>query len=146
MPNSLTMFGSTIMLFVCPTSSCRTVRSHHIDGPQLLHPPSQSIVKAHEHRGGSFQSCQMPDADFKIAFGFVLCQEFLTPPASEVLAVLIPLSLPWSTRRVCVCPGTDSWERAALALHRGWSTGRRDMNFLMLTCWCLSALTAGGLF
>lgn len=91
----------------------------------------------------------MPVADFKIAFGFELCQGFVTPPASEVPAILTP-AFPAAKRMVSVClpwspPGTDSWKRAALSLQKEWSTGRRDTNFLMLTCQCLSALTAGGL-
>lgn len=92
----------------------------------------------------------MPVADFKIAFSFVLCQGFVTPPAGKVPAILTP-AFPAAKRTASVRlprnpPGTDSWERAALFLQKGWSTGRRDTNFLMPTCQCLSALTAGGLF
>lgn len=32
----------------------------------------------------------MLDADFKIAFGFVLCQRFVTPPGSQVPALFTP--------------------------------------------------------
>lgn len=45
---------------------------------------------AQERRGGSHRTCQMLVADFKIAFGFVLCQGFVTPPASQVPALLTP--------------------------------------------------------
>jgi len=55
----------------------------------------------------------MPVADFKIAFGFVLCQGFVTPPASEVPAILTPAFPAASVRLPQSPPGTDSWERAA---------------------------------
>lgn len=86
----------------------------------------------------------MPVADFKIAFSFVLCQGFVTPPASEVPAILTP-AFPAAKRAARLRlppspPGTDSWERAAPSLLKGWGTGRRDTNVLMPTRWCVFQL------
>lgn len=119
-PNCQVMSGSMMLLWDLPH-----VLPAGQDVPTAL--PCSCICPrraAREHQGGSYRNCQMLDADFQLAFGFVLWQGFVTPPASQVLA-LLTAAFP-APGHVGSPARTDSWEWAALP---GEGMGYRQVGF-----------------
>lgn len=125
-PNCQMMSGSMIMLWGLP---------HVLAAEQVVPTPLPSSCicpprAAQDHWEGSYRSCQMLVADFEIAFGSVLCQGFVTPPASQVPALLTAPGLVGSHGAQ---PGLTAGSGQP-SLGRGWGTSRWALDFLGLTC------------
>lgn len=133
-PNCQVMSGSMIMHWDLP----RVLPV----GPDVPTPLPCSCIcpqrAAHEHWGGSYRSCQMLDADFKLAFGFVLWQGFVTPPASQVPALLTAaFPAPGDVGSVSATEPSQDWQ-----LGVGSPPWRRDGvqagGIWILCCWLAS--------